>query len=69
MIKLDSPIKIQIEGINLQKITQFASKIYNICPPEPYKGKGIKFVGEKQAAAIAYRPDEVLRRKMLSQGK
>jgi hypothetical protein len=30
---------------------------------------GIKFVGEKQAAAIASRPDEILRRKMLSQGK
>ena len=30
---------------------------------------GIKFVGKEQAAAIAYRPDEILRRKMLSQGK
>ena len=30
---------------------------------------GIKFVGKKQAAAIAYRPDEILRRKMLADGK
>ena len=47
IIKLDSPIKIQIEGINIQEITQFASKIYNICPPEPYKGKGILFENQK----------------------
>ena len=42
-IKVESPIKINIMGINYQKITQFASKIYNICPPEPYKGKGIHY--------------------------
>jgi large subunit ribosomal protein L6 len=42
-IKLESPIKINIMGIDYQKVTQFASKIYNICPPEPYKGKGIHY--------------------------
>ena len=46
-IKLDSPIRIQIEGINIQKVTQFAAQIYNICPPEPYKGKGILFENQK----------------------
>jgi large subunit ribosomal protein L6 len=43
LIKLESPIKLIIEGIDLEKISQFASNIYNIHPPEPYKGKGIYY--------------------------
>lgn len=36
-----------ISGIDKQKVGQFAAKIRAIRPPEPYKGKGIRYVGEK----------------------
>ena len=47
-------ININVEGQNLivvsgpdkQKVGQFAAKIREKRPPEPYKGKGIKYVGE-----------------------
>lgn len=45
-IKLESPTKIIIEGIEKQKVGLFASQIRDIRPPEPYKGKGIRYEGE-----------------------
>lgn len=36
-----------IEGINKQVVGQVAAKIRSLRPPEPYKGKGIRYVGEK----------------------
>ena len=45
-IKLESPTKILIEGIEKQKVGLFASQIRDIRPPEPYKGKGIRYEGE-----------------------
>jgi large subunit ribosomal protein L6 len=38
--------KIIIRGIDKQKVGQFASEIRAIRPPEPYKGKGIRYEGE-----------------------
>ncbi len=46
-IKLESPTKISINGINKEKIGLFAAKIRDVRPPEPYKGKGIMYEGEK----------------------
>jgi len=37
---------IRLEGIDKQLLGQVAAKIRAIRKPEPYKGKGIKFVGE-----------------------
>jgi large subunit ribosomal protein L6 len=45
-IKLESPTKIVISGINKEKVGFFAAKIRAIRPPEPYKGKGILYEGE-----------------------
>ena len=39
--------KIIIEGADKQLVGEVASKIRNLRPPEPYKGKGIKYLGEK----------------------
>lgn len=39
--------KIVIEGIDKQKVGQFAAQIRSIFPPEPYKGKGIRYAGEE----------------------
>jgi large subunit ribosomal protein L6 len=46
-IKLDSAIKITITGIDKEKVGLLASKIRDTRPPEPYKGKGIMYLGEK----------------------
>jgi len=43
--------KIKINGINKQQVGEIAAKIRAIRPPEPYKGKGIKYT------------DEIIRRK------
>lgn len=45
-VKLESPIKISITGINKEKVGFLAAKIRDIKPPEPYKGKGILYEGE-----------------------
>ncbi len=39
--------KIAIEGIDKQVVGQCAAKIREYYPPEPYKAKGIRFVGEQ----------------------
>ena len=43
--KGDNP-KITLEGIDKQLIGQVAAKIRSLRKPEPYKGKGVKYVGE-----------------------
>jgi large subunit ribosomal protein L6 len=39
--------KIKVEGIDKQQVGQFASEIRAYYPPEPYKGKGIRYAGER----------------------
>jgi large subunit ribosomal protein L6 len=46
-IKLESNTKIIITGIDKEKVGFFAAEIRSIRPPEPYKGKGILYEGEK----------------------
>ena len=50
-IEVPSPNKIIISGTDKQKVGQFAAEVREKRPPEPYKGKGIKYT------------DEVIRRK------
>lgn len=38
--------KITISGIDKIKVGQIAAKIRDVRPPEPYKGKGIRYAGE-----------------------
>jgi large subunit ribosomal protein L6 len=38
--------KIAVEGIDKQKVGQFAADVRNYYPPEPYKGKGVRYAGE-----------------------
>ncbi len=38
--------KIKIEGANRHQVGQFASNVREVRPPEPYKGKGVRFVDE-----------------------
>jgi len=45
-IEVPQPNRIIISGTNKQKVGQFAANVRGKRPPEPYKGKGIKYVGE-----------------------
>jgi large subunit ribosomal protein L6 len=49
--------KIHIDGIDKQKVGQVAAEIRDLRPPEPYKGKGVRYEGE------------VVRKKMGKAGK
>ena len=51
-IEVPTPNKIIINGVDKQVVGQFAAEVRGKRPPEPYKGKGIKYV------------DEVIRRKV-----
>lgn len=48
-VKVSAPsvTKIIVEGIDKQKVGEFAAKIRRNYPPEPYKGKGIRYSGEE----------------------
>ena len=50
-IEVPNPNKIIIHGADKQQVGQFAAEVREKRPPEPYKGKGIKYT------------DEVIRRK------
>lgn len=54
---LEGQNKITVKGIDKEKVGQFAAEIRTKRPPEPYKGKGIKYA------------DEVIRRKVGKTGK
>ncbi len=45
-IEVPGPNKIIISGADKQKVGQFAAEVREKRPPEPYKGKGIKYAGE-----------------------
>jgi large subunit ribosomal protein L6 len=40
------PVEIVVTGIDKQKVGQVAAEIRSFRPPEPYKGKGVKYAGE-----------------------
>ncbi|MBM3335044.1 50S ribosomal protein L6, partial [Candidatus Sumerlaeota bacterium] len=45
-IETPAPTSIIVKGIDKQKVGQVAAEIRAFRPPEPYKGKGIRYVGE-----------------------
>jgi large subunit ribosomal protein L6 len=42
-----APTQINVEGANKEVVGQVAAEIRSLRPPEPYKGKGVKYVGEQ----------------------
>jgi large subunit ribosomal protein L6 len=46
-IKAVKPTEVEITGADRQKVGQLAEEIRSLRPPEPYKGKGIKYSTEK----------------------
>lgn len=45
-VEIPSPNSVVVKGINKQVVGQVAAKIRSFRPPEPYKGKGIRYEGE-----------------------
>ena len=45
-VEVPAPNKIVISGPDKQKVGQFAAEVREKRPPEPYKGKGIKYIDE-----------------------
>jgi large subunit ribosomal protein L6 len=41
-----TPTEIVIKGADRQKVGQVAAELRAYRPPEPYKGKGVRYVGE-----------------------
>ncbi|BDE06759.1 50S ribosomal protein L6 [Vulcanimicrobium alpinum] len=39
--------RVHVDGIDKQRVGQVAAEIRNLRPPEPYKGKGVRYEGEK----------------------
>ena len=46
-VSVDRNVIVKIEGISRQEVGQFAAEIRGLRPPEPYKGKGVRYVGEQ----------------------
>jgi large subunit ribosomal protein L6 len=46
-IETPSPTEILVKGIDRQKVGQVAAEIRDIRPPEPYKGKGVRYANEQ----------------------
>jgi len=45
--EVPEPTKIIVSGIDKQMVGQVAAEIRSYRPPEPYKGKGVKYAGER----------------------
>ena len=45
--KVETPTLLKVEGIDKELVGQVAAEIRSVRPPEPYKGKGIRYQGEQ----------------------
>jgi large subunit ribosomal protein L6 len=45
-LSLDSPTLVSVSGVDKEKVGQAAAEIRSFRPPEPYKGKGVRYQGE-----------------------
>lgn len=45
-LSVEGTAKIHVEGIDKQQVGQVAAEIRRLRPPEPYKGKGVRYEGE-----------------------
>jgi large subunit ribosomal protein L6 len=53
--EVPSPTEITVTGIDKQSVGQVAAEIRSIRPPEPYKGKGIRYAGEQVQRKVGKR--------------
>ena len=50
-----TPTQVVVKGIDKQMVGQTAAEIRKVRPPEPYKGKGIRYVGEQVRRKVGKR--------------
>jgi large subunit ribosomal protein L6 len=46
-VTVDQNTNIKVEGVDKQAVGQFAAEVRRYYPPEPFKGKGVRYVGER----------------------
>ena len=46
-VKVDSNVKLVVEGVDRQAVGQVAATLRGFRPPEPYKGKGVRYLNEQ----------------------
>ena len=46
-VTVDKNTALKVEGIDKQLVGQFAAEVRRYYPPEPFKGKGVRYVGER----------------------
>lgn len=46
VVEVPKPTSVIVKGVDKHLVGQFAADLRSIFPPEPYKGKGIKYAGE-----------------------
>jgi large subunit ribosomal protein L6 len=46
-VTVDQNTNIKVEGIDKQVVGQFAAEVRRYYPPEPFKGKGVRYLGER----------------------
>jgi large subunit ribosomal protein L6 len=46
-IQVEKQTLITVRGVNKQLVGTIAAKLRSLKPPEPYKGKGVRYLGEK----------------------
>lgn len=46
-VSVEANTRIRVEGISRQRVGQFAADLRAVRPPEPYKGKGIRYADER----------------------
>jgi large subunit ribosomal protein L6 len=46
-ISVDNNTNVKVEGADKELVGQVAAELRSVRPPEPYKGKGIRYVGEQ----------------------
>jgi large subunit ribosomal protein L6 len=49
------PTEVLVKGIDKQRVGQVAAEVRKVRPPEPYKGKGIRYDGEYVARKVGKR--------------
>ena len=53
--EVPAPTQVVVKGIDKQAVGQVAAKVRDVRPPEPYKGKGIRYAGEQVRRKVGKR--------------
>ena len=53
--EVPAPTQIVVRGIDKQAVGEVAARIRKFRPPEPYKGKGVRYAGEHVARKVGKR--------------